>query len=112
MYPPHPVCTRLSARHVKRGAGRIDADHLDPSCRKKARERPCSAADVKDGPSPKLFDQRGVNVKVGTIRIKRIVNLSQAPLFEDRISHKADRKDPNGNDAAQYRPHRATRGGS
>lgn len=93
MYPPHAVCARLSPGDVKRGTGGIDADRLNPSCGKTARERPRPAADIEDGPSPELFDDCGVNVEIGTIRIKRIVNLSQAPLFEDRISHEVDRKD-------------------
>jgi hypothetical protein len=96
VYPSHPACSRPGAGHIERRAGGIDTDHLDPpagkQASKQAGERPRPAADVEHPPNAEPFGQLNVSVEIGAIRIQRIVELREAPIFEDRIGHMADRQ--------------------
>lgn len=88
MYPSHLLCPGLGAGNVQRGASGIDPDYPDSPAGEKAGEGSCPAADVQDSPGPEPFGQGSIGIKVRAIRIQQVINLSEAPLFEQRIGHR------------------------
>lgn len=83
--PGHAPGIRLRSCDIERGAGRVDADHVEPVLSEKYPETTGSASDVHNLASAELAHNAFVGPEIAAVVVEEVVELGQSRISETGI---------------------------